>query len=136
VQLGGRAVRSVARLPLEGDDVSEIVNRYRNQLPMKNEHMVTMTRRRHAGRALLMRFDHSEASQGQRAFMWRLADQQLDELIADGSHCEFISSTAQPCAMLVVADLLGVPSKIINGSRVLRPEHDARQDRRQGPARR
>ena len=42
------------------------------------------------------------------AFMWRLADQQLDEFVADG-HCEFISAYAQPFAMLVVADLLGVP---------------------------
>ena len=40
--------------------------------------------------------------------MWRLADQQLDEFIADG-RCEFISAYAQPFAMLVVADLLGVP---------------------------
>ena len=40
--------------------------------------------------------------------MWRLADQQLDEFVADG-HCEFISAYAQPFAMLVVADLLGVP---------------------------
>ena len=42
------------------------------------------------------------------AFMWRLADQQLDEFVADG-RCEFISAYAQPFAMLVVADLLGVP---------------------------
>jgi len=42
------------------------------------------------------------------AFMWRLADQQLDEFVADG-HCEFIGAYAQPFAMLVVADLLGVP---------------------------
>jgi cytochrome P450 len=42
------------------------------------------------------------------AFIWRLADQQLEEFIADG-HCEFISAYTQPFAMLVVADLLGVP---------------------------
>jgi cytochrome P450 len=42
------------------------------------------------------------------AFMWRLADQQLDEFAADG-RCEFISAFSQPFAMLVVADLLGVP---------------------------
>ena len=40
--------------------------------------------------------------------MWRLADQQLDEFVADG-RCEFISAYSQPFAMLVVADLLGVP---------------------------
>ena len=42
--------------------------------------------------------------------MWRLADQQLDEFIADG-RCEFISAYTQPFAMLVVADLLGVPEE-------------------------
>ena len=40
--------------------------------------------------------------------MWRLADRQLDEFVADG-HCEFITAYSQPFAMLVVADLLGVP---------------------------
>jgi cytochrome P450 len=44
------------------------------------------------------------------AFMWRLADQQLDEFVADG-HCEFIRAFAQPFALLVVADLLGVPEE-------------------------
>ena len=42
------------------------------------------------------------------AFMWRLADRQLDEFIAEG-RCEFISAYSQPFAMLAVADLLGVP---------------------------
>jgi cytochrome P450 len=40
--------------------------------------------------------------------MWRLADRQLDEFVRDGA-CEFIGAYAQPFAMLVVADLLGVP---------------------------
>ncbi len=40
--------------------------------------------------------------------MWRLAEQQLDEFVANG-RCEFIREFSQPFAMLVVADLLGVP---------------------------
>ena len=40
--------------------------------------------------------------------MWRLAAQQLDEFVGNG-RCEFISEYAQPFALLVVADLLGVP---------------------------
>jgi cytochrome P450 len=43
-------------------------------------------------------------------FMWLLADQQLGECTADG-HCEFIAAYAQPFAMLVVADVLGVPEE-------------------------
>jgi cytochrome P450 len=41
-------------------------------------------------------------------FMWRLADQQLDTFIDSGS-CEFMEDYAKPFAMLVIADLLGVP---------------------------
>jgi cytochrome P450 len=40
--------------------------------------------------------------------MWPLADRQIDEFIGDGS-CEFIRAYTQPFAMLVVADVLGVP---------------------------
>jgi cytochrome P450 len=40
--------------------------------------------------------------------MWQLADRQIDEFIASGSN-EFIRGYGQPFAMLVVADLLGVP---------------------------
>jgi cytochrome P450 len=42
--------------------------------------------------------------------MWRLADRQLEEVVADG-RCEFISDYAGPFAMLVIADLLGVPEE-------------------------
>ncbi len=42
------------------------------------------------------------------AFMWRLADRQIDEFVGDG-RCEFIRAYTQPFAMLVVADVLGVP---------------------------
>jgi cytochrome P450 len=40
--------------------------------------------------------------------MWRLADRQIDEFIGVG-RCEFIRAYTQPFAMLVVADVLGVP---------------------------
>src|SRR6185436_3275151 len=43
-------------------------------------------------------------------FMWRLADRQIDEII-DGGGCEFIGAYGKPFAMLVVADLLGVPER-------------------------
>lgn len=95
-------------VPLEGDDVSDIIDRHRDQLPM-NEHMVTMDPPMHTReRALLMRLITPKRLRDNEAFMWRLADQQLDEFIGDG-RCEFISAYAQPFAMLVVADLLGVP---------------------------
>jgi cytochrome P450 len=95
-------------VPLEGDDVSDIIDRHRDQLPM-NEHMVTMDPPTHTReRALLMRLITPKRLKDNEAFMWRLADRQLDEFVDDG-RCEFISAYAQPFAMLVVADLLGVP---------------------------
>ena len=95
-------------VPLEGDDVGDIIDRYRDQLPM-HEHMVTMDPPAHTQeRALLMRLITPKRLKENEAFMWRLADQQLDEFVADG-RCEFIGAYAQPFAMLVVADLLGVP---------------------------
>jgi cytochrome P450 len=103
-------------VPLEGDDVSELVDRYRDQLPM-HEHMVTMDPPAHTReRALLMRLITPKRLRDNEAFMWRLADQQLDELLPDG-RCEFISAYAQPFAMLVVADLLGVPESDHQGFR-------------------
>src|SRR4051812_32988015 len=95
-------------VPLEGDDVGEIIDRHRDQLPM-NEHMVTMDPPAHTReRALLMRRLTPRRLKDNEAFMERLAGEQLDGFLADG-RCEFISAYAQPFAMLVVADVLGVP---------------------------
>jgi cytochrome P450 len=97
-------------VPLEGDDVSEIIDRHRDQLPM-NEHMVTMDPPMHTReRALLMRLLTPKRLKENETFMRRAVDQQLDEFINDG-RCEFISAYAQPFAMLVVADVLGVPEE-------------------------
>jgi cytochrome P450 len=95
-------------VPLEGDDVGEIIDRYRDQLPM-NEHMVTMDPPMHTQeRALIMRLLTPKRLQENEEFMWGLADRQIDEFIGAG-RCEFISAYTQPFAMLAVADVLGVP---------------------------
>jgi cytochrome P450 len=97
-------------VPLEGDDVTDIIADNRDQLPM-HEHMVTMDPPDHTReRSILMRLLTPRRLQDNEAFMWGLADQQLDEFVADG-RCEFISAYAQPFAMLVVADVLGVPEE-------------------------
>jgi cytochrome P450 family 150 subfamily A5 len=41
-------------------------------------------------------------------FIWRIADRQYDAALS-GGRCEFISDFANPFAILVIADLLGVP---------------------------
>lgn len=97
-------------VPLDGDDISNIVATHRDQLPMY-EHMVTMDPPEHAReRALVMRLLTPRRLKDNEDFMWRLAGQQLDEFVGDGQ-CEFISAYAQPFAMLTVADVLGVPEQ-------------------------
>lgn len=95
-------------VPLEGDDLSSVIEEHRDQIPM-NEHMVTMDPPAHTReRALLMRLITPKRLKENEAFMTRLSDQLLDEF-ADAGSCEFIRAYSQPFAMLVVADLLGVP---------------------------
>ena len=95
---------------LEGDDVSATIDEFRDQLPM-NEHMVTMDPPMHTNeRALLMRLLTPRRLKENEAFMWGLADRQLDEFLANG-RCEFIREYAQPFAMFAVADVLGVPEE-------------------------
>jgi cytochrome P450 len=97
-------------LPVEahGDDISELIAEHRHTLPM-HEHMVTMDPPDHTRqRQLMMRLITPKRLRENEDFMWRLADRQLDEFVADGS-CDFIGSYTQPFALSVIADLLGVP---------------------------
>jgi cytochrome P450 len=97
-------------VPLEGDDVGVIIDDYRDQLPM-SEHMVTMDPPQHTReRSLIMRLLTPKRLKENEQFMWRLADRQIDEFVGDG-HCEFIRAYTQPFAMLVVAEVLGVPEE-------------------------
>ena len=95
-------------VPLHGDDVSELIEAHRAELPFSDQ-ITTMDPPTHtAHRALLMRLITPKRLKENEAFMWRLADQVIDEFAARGS-CELIHEYAAPFAMLVVADLLGVP---------------------------
>ena len=96
--------------PLAGDDVSELIERYRHRLP-QHDHMVTMDQPAHTReRALLMRLLTPGRLRENEEFIGALADQQLDSIIGAG-HCEFIRSYASPLATLVIAELLGVPQE-------------------------
>ncbi|ORA07908.1 cytochrome P450 [Mycobacterium arosiense] len=97
-------------LPFEviGDDISEQIDAHRDQFPM-SEHLVSFDPPRHtAHRALLNGLFTPKRLKENEEFMWHLADQLIDEFIADG-RCEFASAYAQPFPLLVIADLLGVP---------------------------
>ncbi len=97
-------------VPLEGDDVGHIIDTYRDKLPMY-EHMVTMDQPMHTReRSLIMRLLTPKRLRENETFMRGLADRQIDEFVANGK-CEFIGAYSQPFAMLVVADVLGVPEE-------------------------
>lgn len=92
----------------EGDDISEQLAAHRHLLPMF-EHMVTMDPPDHTkARSLLNRLLTPSRLKENEDFMWRLADDQLDEFLQNG-HCEFLAEYAKPFSLLVIADLLGVP---------------------------
>jgi cytochrome P450 len=95
-------------VPLEGADISGIIDEYRDVLPFSDQ-LPTFDPPRHtAHRALLMRLITPSRLKENEEFMWRLADRQIDEFSARGA-CEFVREYASPFTLLVIADLLGVP---------------------------
>jgi cytochrome P450 len=93
---------------LEGDDVSALIEQHRDALPMSDQILTFDPPKHTAHRGLLMRLITPKRLQENEEFMWRLADRQIDEFVARGN-CEFIGEYGQPFALLVIADLLGVP---------------------------
>jgi len=96
-------------VPLEGrDDVSDLIEQHRDELPFSDQ-LTTMDPPKHRDhRHLLMRQFTPKRLKENEAFVWRLADRQIDEFI-DRGECEFIGDYANPFTLFVVADLLGVP---------------------------
>lgn len=102
----------LAGLPFEpqGDDIGQLIDEHRDQIPL-SEHMVTFDPPQHTrARGLLSKLITPKRLKENEQFMWRLAEQQLDEFL-DSSRCEFLHDYAKPFAMLVIADLLGVPEE-------------------------
>jgi cytochrome P450 len=97
-------------VPLEGDDVSQIIDEYRDVLPFSDQLPSFDPPNHTAQRGLLMRLITPKRLKENEAFMWRLSDRQIDEFI-DRGECEFVHEYADPFTLLVVADLLGVPEE-------------------------
>jgi len=110
-------------VPLEGDDISPVIEQYRDELPFSDQLPSFDPPKHTAHRALLMRLITPKRLRENEEFMWRLADRQLDEFLARG-RCEFIGEYANPFTLLVIADLLGVPDE----------DHDTFRRELQGPA--
>lgn len=94
----------------QGDDISDQIEAHRHEFPIF-EHMVVMDPPEHEkARSLLGRLLTPRRLQENKDYIWRLADRQFDEFIANGQ-CEFLGEYAKPFATLAIADLLGVPDE-------------------------
>ncbi len=100
-------------IPLEGrgnEDISALIEEYRDQTPFSDQ-ITTMDPPKHTEhRALLSRLITPVRLKQNEDYMWDLAGKQIDTFIAAGE-CEFMGAFAQPFAVLVVSDLLGVPAE-------------------------
>jgi cytochrome P450 len=97
-------------VPFEGDDVSAIIEEYRDTLPFSDQLPSFDPPKHTAQRGLLMRLITPKRLKENEEFMWRLADRQIDEFV-DLGRCEFVHDYANPFTLLVIADLLGVPEE-------------------------
>ncbi|WP_396916805.1 cytochrome P450 [Mycolicibacterium sp.] len=94
----------------EGDDITAQIEAHRHEFPIF-EHMVVMDPPEHErARSLLSKLLTPRRLKENEDFMWQLADQVLDEFIANG-RCEFLGEYAKPFATLAITDLLGVPEE-------------------------
>jgi cytochrome P450 len=93
---------------LEGDDVSDLIEEHRGELPFSDQ-ITTMDPPAHRDhRHLLMRQLTPKRLKENEEFVWRLADRQIDAITAQ-DEVELIGDYANPFALFVIADLLGVP---------------------------
>lgn len=97
-------------VPLVGDDVSELIERHRHELPMSDQ-LPTLDPPDHtAHRALLMRLITPKRLKENQEGMGQVAERLLDTFLTGGEG-EFISGFAGPYSLLIIADLLGVPEE-------------------------
>ncbi|ADP83357.1 cytochrome P450 [Pseudofrankia inefficax] len=96
-------------VPVEGrDDVAELIAQHRDSLPFSDQ-LPTMDPPTHTDhRALLMKMITPKRLKENEEWMGGITDQLLDTLLERGKG-EFVGEFAGPLALLVIADLLGVP---------------------------
>jgi cytochrome P450 len=98
-------------VPLAGrDDIPALIEQYRDQLPF-NDQLPTLDQPVHTDhRALLMKMITPKRLKENEEWIGGITDQLLDTLLANGKG-EFVGEFAGPLALLVIADLLGVPTE-------------------------
>jgi cytochrome P450 len=94
--------------PAEGDDISDIIAKCRNELPFSDQLPSFDPPNHTAHRHLLMRLITPKRLKENEDFMWGFADDLIDRFASDGS-CELVGQYAEPFTLTVIADLEGVP---------------------------
>jgi cytochrome P450 family 150 subfamily A5 len=119
-------------IPLKGhenEDISALIEAYRDKTAFSDQ-LPTMDPPKHtAHRALLLALITPKRLKENEEFMWELADKQIGTFISRGE-CEIMADFAQPFAVLVVSDLLGVPAE----DRIQFRKRLIRQEQEQGGA--
>ncbi len=97
-------------VPLEGDDITALIEEYRDQLPMSDQ-LPTFDPPMHTKhRALLMKLITPKRLKENGDRLVEFADAVLDDFLAGGEG-ETLSELAVPFSLYVIADLLGVPEE-------------------------
>jgi cytochrome P450 len=94
--------------PFEGNDVSDLIVRYRHELPFSDQLPSFDPPNHTAHRHLLMRLITPKRLQENEEFMWTYADRLIDKF-GDGGSCEVVGDYAEAFTLTVIADLEGVP---------------------------
>ena len=95
----------------DGDDWSEFIDRHRGELPM-SEYVVALDPPEHAKqRYLTMRLLTPKRMREQEPYMVALADGQLDDIVGGDGTLEVLKGFGYPFALMVIANLLGVPDE-------------------------
>ena len=99
-------------VPTDGlDDITDLIAEHRDSLPFSDQ-LPTMDPPTHtAHRHLLSRMITPKRLRENEEFIARIVDEQLDEMLTPDGRSEVIADFAGPVALLVVADLLGVPEE-------------------------
>jgi cytochrome P450 len=96
--------------PFEGDDVTDVIERHREMLPFSDQ-LPSFDPPAHTDhRSIMMRILTPRRLRENEEFMARYSEQLLRELIGAG-RCDVVADYAKPFALLVVAELEGVPEE-------------------------
>jgi cytochrome P450 len=96
--------------PAEGETLANVVANRSDEIPLSGQ-LFTLDPPKHTRhRALLTKLLTPNRLGENEEFMWTLADRLIDEF-ADRGEVEFCAVYARPFTLLVIADLLGVPSE-------------------------